>query len=175
MGPGPMGGPPRQSVNDQNRQKPPKTLREVPGFVKRVLNAFFSRLFYIFRLVWDANPGILFLMMFMALFNGVMPVIGAYISANLLNGLAEAFLGQKDFSQIMVLMLIQFGYLFVSSLVTQVNTIVTRMSGEIVTNHIQIKIMNKAKEVDLASFDRPSFYEKLENASREAGMRRCRS
>ncbi len=171
MGPGPMGGPPRQSVNDQNRQKPPKTLREVPGFVKRVLNAFFSRLFYIFRLVWDANPGILFLMMFMALFNGVMPVIGAYISANLLNGLAEAFLGQKDFSQIMVLMLIQFGYLFVSSLVTQVNTIVTRMSGEIVTNHIQIKIMNKAKEVDLASFDRPSFYEKLENASREAGMR----
>ena len=31
--------------------------------------------------------------------------------------------------------------------------------------------MKKAKEVDMASFDRPDFYEKLENASREAGMR----
>ncbi len=171
MGPGPMGGPPPHSVTDQNRQRPPKKFSEVPGFVRRVLGAFFTRLFYIFRLVWDANRGILFLMMFMALFNGVMPVVGAYISANLLNGLAEAYLGQREFSQIMVLMLIQFGYLFVNSIVMQVNTIVTRMSGEVVTNHIQIKIMNKAKEVDLASFDRPSFYEKLENASREAGMR----
>ena len=31
--------------------------------------------------------------------------------------------------------------------------------------------MQKAKEVDLASFDRPDFYEKLENANREAGTR----
>ena len=31
--------------------------------------------------------------------------------------------------------------------------------------------MEKAKELDLASFDLPDFYEKLENANREAGVR----
>ena len=31
--------------------------------------------------------------------------------------------------------------------------------------------MTKAKEIDLADYDRPEFYEKLENASREAGHR----
>lgn len=36
-------------------------------------------------------------------------------------------------------------------------------------NHIKLKIMNKTKDVDLASFDMPGFYEKLENANREAG------
>lgn len=35
----------------------------------------------------------------------------------------------------------------------------------------QCKIMDKAKTVDISSFDRPDFYEKLENASREAGHR----
>ena len=32
-------------------------------------------------------------------------------------------------------------------------------------------LKNKAKDLDLASFDRPEFYEKLENANREAGHR----
>ena len=31
--------------------------------------------------------------------------------------------------------------------------------------------MHKAKELDLAAFDMPEFYEKLENANREAGHR----
>ncbi|MBQ2998970.1 MAG: ABC transporter ATP-binding protein, partial [Clostridia bacterium] len=34
-----------------------------------------------------------------------------------------------------------------------------------------IMIIEKAREVDVSSFDRPEFYEKLENANREAGMR----
>jgi len=45
------------------------------------------------------------------------------------------------------------------------------LSGELVTNHIRRKIMHKAKEVDVSCFDLPEFYEKLENANREAGMR----
>ncbi|MBQ5800645.1 MAG: ABC transporter ATP-binding protein, partial [Clostridia bacterium] len=37
--------------------------------------------------------------------------------------------------------------------------------------HVKCKIMEKAKALDLSAFDLPSFYEKLENANREAGMR----
>ena len=48
---------------------------------------------------------------------------------------------------------------------------VKNIAGERVSNHIKLKIINKAKTVDMRSFDRPEFYEKLENANREAGMR----
>ena len=69
------------------------------------------------------------------------------------------------------MLILQFGYIFFNSLIQNVNNILNRISGEIVVNHVNIKIMKKAKEIDLASFDRPEFYEKLENASREAGHR----
>ena len=48
---------------------------------------------------------------------------------------------------------------------------VTRMAGERVVRHVKIEIMNKAQALDLSAFDLPSFYEKLENANREAGNR----
>lgn len=54
-------------------------------------------------------------------------------------------------------------------LVNSLKNIITSISGEMVTNYVKVKIMNKAKEVDLASFDMPDFYERLENANREAG------
>ncbi len=45
------------------------------------------------------------------------------------------------------------------------------LSGELVIKQIKLRIMNKSHELDLQYFDLPEFYEKLENANREAGMR----
>ncbi len=47
----------------------------------------------------------------------------------------------------------------------------TRIAGEKVVRRVKVDIMQKAKTLDLASFDIPEFYEKLENANREAGNR----
>lgn len=158
-------------VSDKYKEPKPKNIREVPGYIKRLVFGFFHRLFYIIGIVWEAKPIILFLMMFIALLHGVLPVIGAYITAEILNALAGAFVGNVPFSDILRLLIIQFAYLFGSRLVTEFNTIVTRVSGEIVRNHIKEKIMHKAKDLDLRNFDMPDFYERLENANREAGMR----
>ena len=93
--------PPRNRVNDQYRVPRPKSLREVPGYVRTVIKNFFTRLFYIYQLVWEARPSILFVMVFMSVFNGVMPVLGALLSANILNALAEAYAGKMtDFARI---------------------------------------------------------------------------
>ena len=48
---------------------------------------------------------------------------------------------------------------------------VTRIAGEKVVRYVRVQIMTKAKEIDLAAFDLPEFYETLENANREAGTR----
>nr|MBQ4319744.1 ABC transporter ATP-binding protein [Clostridia bacterium] len=171
MGPGGFGPPHMHGNNDKLKEPLPKSIKEVPRFLRNITRSFCYRLFYIFGLVWETRPWILFLMLFMAIFNGVMPVISAFITAALLNTLAEAYLGKVAFEAVMGLLILQFGYLFLNSLVGNINNVLTRISGELVVNHIQVKIMNKAKEIDLASFDQPEFYSKLENASREAGGR----
>jgi ABC-type multidrug transport system fused ATPase/permease subunit len=66
---------------------------------------------------------------------------------------------------------LQFAYQFVNRILNRVQNMVNSLASELVTNHIRMKLMNKAKTVDLASFDRPDFYERLENANREAGTR----
>ena len=176
MGPR-FGPPPNSDMNDRLKEPKPKSFKEIPGYLKRVIGKFFFRLFYISKLVWEAKPSLLLLMIFMAFFNGISPVIGSLISANLITKLANAiFIYAQtgvpcDMEYIVLPLILQFGYLFFNSLVHQINHIITNISSEIVTNHIKTKIMNKAKEVDLASFDMPEFYERLENANREAGVR----
>ncbi len=187
MGPGFM-GPPFGGGNDKLKPPLPKSIKEVPSFLKTLFGGFFSRLFYIFGLVWETGPWILFVMVFMAIFNGIIPVLGAAITANILNSLVAAFgevsvpdatIGEQVSSimssdigkAIIFWLVIQLIFTFAKSIITNIDTILTRIYGELVVNHIKLKIMNKAKSVDLASFDTTEFYEKLENANREAGMR----
>ena len=178
MGPGGMGGGrPPWEIRDSLKPPKPKSLRDVPRYIRELVGGFFSRLFYIFRLAWEAKPILLILMVLMALLNGALPVAGAYISAYLLNTLELLFRGDRtleaiELVRIMLLpLLLQFGFFFASRLVGSVSGMVTTLAGERVANHVKVKIMTKAREIDLARFDMPDFYAKLENANREAGMR----
>jgi len=175
-GPPPGFGGPNSRPSDKLMQQKPKSVKEVPGFLLRLLTGFFSRLFYIFGLVWEAKPWILFVMIFMAVYNGISPVISAFIAAELLNELGEAIKAAVTgtpfpFDRILFLLIFQFGYIFLNSLLHNVYNMIIRIAGELVSNHIKLKLFAKAKTIDIASFDRPEFYEKLENANREAGSR----
>ena len=111
------GPPPRPSkATDKLKEPKPKNIREVPGYLKRLTTKFFSRLFYIFRLVWDAKPWILFVMLGNSVLSGIFPVIGSIIAAKVLNALADVITGSIDsFRTILVLLCLQFAYSFAVS------------------------------------------------------------
>ena len=88
-----------------------------------------------------------------------------------LNSLAAAYIGEVGMEVIMKLLLLRFIHSFVNNLVRNINRIVTRIYGELVVQHIKRMIMDKARTIDLASFDDPEFYSRLENANNEAGQR----
>ena len=166
----------RQKMMDKLKEPKPKSLKEIPGYVYRLVSKFFYRLFYIFGIVWETNPWILLFMCFMAIWNGVTPVISAWIGKELMNALAEAYItitsgGANQFRSVVTLLIVMFGFNFITGIVSLFANIINNISGELVVNHVNMKIMYKAKEVDLASFDNPDFYERFENAKREAGMR----
>lgn len=172
--------PPRPTKQDDGIAKP-RSLSELPGYLIKLISGFFKRLFYIVTLVWEAAPAMLILMIALCLIDGIIPVVGAYIAAELLNEIASLItlvsVGAVidgplvTMRPLLGLFSAYFVYLLLRKLMGRFHTMVTNISGELVVNHIRLKILSKAKDVDIASFDRPSFYEKLENANREAGMR----
>ncbi len=156
----------------------PKSLRDLPRYLNQLLGGFFSRMGYIIKLVWETGPWILFSMMFFALFQGVMPVVGSYISRDIINemqnnwgsleaGNFKAFFGNWLF----ILLVLMFSYNILNSLVNTIKSTVTRFASELIVRTVKTDIMEKSKELDLQAFDMPAFYEKLENANREAGNR----
>lgn len=157
----------------------PENILEVPGYLKKIIINFFSRLFYIFRLVYEAKPWILFVLTALSLLSGLLPVFQAIAASSLLNELAAAFTATVTSSapsdevwlKITGLLILQFAFIFGISLTNNINSLITRISGELVANHIRVKIMNKAKDIDIESFDSPDFYARLENATREADHR----
>ena len=169
---GPRGGP--RPLHEEKPKEPlPKNFKELIEYIVRVWGGFFKRLFYIYSLVWETRKWIFFALLGFAIINGFTPVIGAYIGKLIIDVITQVITEKPPdgLSIVIPYLILNFGYIFLTSLISSVNGIVNRIASELVTNHIKLKICNKAKEVDLRSFDMPEFYEKLENANREAGGR----
>ena len=172
--------PPRRPTFNDGIDKP-KKLTEVPAYAYKKAKGFFTRLFYVFSLVWQSAPLILVAMVFLCVLDGVLPVFGAYISRSLLNEIADLITDNKlgfisddvyeAMSPLIFLFTLNLVYLLLKKIMTKVSTMVTGIAGELVVNHIKLLIIGKAKTLDAASFDDPDFYERLENANREANMR----
>ena len=156
---------------------PPKNFWDVFRYLREVLGGFFTRFFYVVKLVWRSGKWILFLLSFIALFQGVTPIIGSLISQKILNELQDVIrmgaLPESEFwsSPVFYLLIFLFSYRMMLRVVNNVSSALNRIAGEKVVQQVKLEIMNKAKTLDLASFDDPSFYERMENANREAGHR----
>lgn len=163
---------------------PPKGIGDVPRYLKELLGGFFHRLIYIFILIWKTDPFILFTLMFISIFDGVMPVVGSLISANVINSMQEIikehavaetsgveFVASFWGSAVLTMLIVLFVYRILNRVVSRISSAIIRVAGEKVVKQVKVQVMEKAKTLDLASFDIPSFYEKLENANREAGTR----
>ena len=150
----------------------PKGFKNLIPYAVKSTKQMFIRLVYIYRLVWEAKPYILLIMAFMAVFNGIQPLISAFIAKLFLDKLTLAVTGQLvSFWSLGWLLILQLGFQLFIQLINSFNNMVTRLAAELLTNSIKLKIMNKAKTVDLAYFDLPEFYSKLENANQEVGRR----
>lgn len=170
-GMGKMGG------YQQAQVAPPKNISDLPRFLKELLGGFFTRFFYIVKLVWQTGWWVLFSLSFVAIFKGVAPIIGALISKNILNALQAVIqtggMTESAFwsSNIFYLLIFLFVYRLSLTVINNVSSAVNRIAGEKVVRQVKLQIMEKSLKLDLGSFDDPNLYEKMENANQEAGNR----
>ena len=142
--------PPPMMKENQSRVEKPKNLRDLPRFVFDILGGFFSRLFYIFALVWQTNPFIMISMILVSVFSGIMPVISALVGRELLNALSIAYTSSNQnvaysFTPILNLIILEMLCLFITGVISTLSGVVNRISGELVSNNIRLKIINNQK------------------------------
>ena len=170
-----FGGP--RMPYQHNKVAGPKNFRDVPRYLKELLGGFFHRFGYIVKLVWETGKWILFLLSFVALFKGIAPVVGALITKGILNELQKIIaiggLPESSFwtSPVFILLIFLFVHRILVQVINNVSNALNRIAGEKVVRQVKLRIMEKSKQLDIASFDNHAFYEKMENASREAGNR----
>ena len=70
-----------------SRPKPPSSLRDLGRFLGEIVGGFFSRLAYIVRMVWRTGHWILVMMVITAVLDGILPIVGAVLSRDILNQL----------------------------------------------------------------------------------------
>lgn len=158
--------------SDNNKDKLPLRIKDWPPYICSLTKSFFVKLFYIFSLVWETSPAILIILSVIAVVQGFLPVAGAFLSKNIINAL-QMYSGVESgkFITVIWLLIAFFIYRFFESIISKLDTAIKRVSGDLVVNTTKLKIMKKSAEIDIEKFDMPDFYEKLENANREATNR----
>ena len=170
-----MHTPPPLSRQNEHRIKRPTDFKDFFRFVKELFSGFLTRFGYILGLVWKTGPWILIAMSAIALAQGLVPVISSILTKNVVNelqlaltgGLGGNFWNSKAFYYLVFFFAVQ----ILNRLVMTLSNAINRISGERVVKQVKTLIMKKSLDIDIASFDRVEFYEKLENANREAGNR----
>lgn len=104
----------------------------------------------------------LFTLCFVAIFNGISPIIGALLSKNILNELQGVIqaggLAESAFwtSPVLYLLFFLFVYRLAVAVIRNISSAVNRIAGEKVVRQVKTQIMEKSLELDLGSFDDPA-------------------
>jgi len=130
-------------------------------------------------LVWRAHRGFTITLALMAVVGGALPTATAWITKLLIDGVvAAAGVGghtvdvhAPEVHRVMVLVAVQLGLLLGSALLQVAQSIVQQALQDLTGIRVQLIIMEHANRLDLAFFENPTFYDKLQQAQSEASYR----
>ena len=153
-----------------NRSEPQNQLARVPW--RTNLRDLAATL----RLVWRASPLQTALMASLSLVQAFVPAVTIWISKLLLDAVAAAISGQLGspeaaFRNLLGLLALQVGVGAFSSLISTVQGANRELLADTLQNRISRRILDKAAELELAQFEDPETYDRLQNAYREVGSR----
>jgi ATP-binding cassette subfamily B protein len=139
-----------------------------------------------FALVWQAHPAAAIGMGLVALITALVPAAQAWVSKLIIDAVVNLISAQatlpalSDLSATQILnviqpiapyLLLEFGLITASSVLSQVDTLLEHVLHARLSNTLNTAIIRKALALDLHYFEDAQFYDKLQNARREADFR----
>ena len=119
-------------------------------------------------MVWDTSPALVSITTALRLVRALLPLAMLWVSKLILDGVV-AWIKRRngDSAGLWKLVALELGLAVLSDLLARANSLVDSLLGDRFTNRISVRLIEHATQLDLASFEDPVFYDKLERARRQ--------
>ncbi len=128
-----------------------------------------------FAIVWESHPPSAMAMAACTVVGALLPAAQAWVGKLIVDGVVAAIGGhvgaQAGLAAIIPLLLAEFALVLISTAVSQGRSLAEHVLHARLNLAINTRIIRKALELDLTHFENPDYYDKLQNARREADRR----
>jgi ATP-binding cassette subfamily B protein len=119
-------------------------------------------------MVWETSPPLVVTTALLRLIRALLPAAMLWVSKLILDAVVgRVSRGTGSLTGIWKLVALDLGLAVASDLLGRVNTLCDSLLGDRFTNKVSVRLMEHASRLDLASFEDPVFYDKLERARRQ--------
>jgi len=136
----------------------------------RVLASYLPRTF---KLVWDSSRGFAILVVLLLLASSGLPAAMAWIGKLIVDAVVATAKTHDPAQQTHVLHLValELGLMLAQLVMNRLGMLMRSLMGETLGNHVNVMILEKALTLELRHFEDADFYDKMQNARREASSR----
>jgi ATP-binding cassette, subfamily B, bacterial len=119
-------------------------------------------------MVWDTSPALVSVTTLLRLVRALLPLAMLWVSKLILDSVVGWIKrGNGDSAGLWKLVALELGLAVLSDLLSRANSLADSLLGDRFTNRISVRLIEHATQLDLASFEDPVFYDKLERARRQ--------
>src|SRR5580698_5456468 len=119
-------------------------------------------------MVWDTSPSLVAVTTALRLVRALLPLAMLWVSKLILDGVvAWIKRGSGNAANLWKLVALELGLAVLSDLLGRANSLADSLLSDRFTNRISVRLIEHATQLDLASFEDPVFYDKLERARRQ--------
>ncbi len=120
------------------------------------------------RMVWDTSPPLVLASIVFRLLRALLPLAMLWVSKLIIDAVVGWISrGTGNLPGIWKLVALELGLAIASDVLGRANTLCDSLLGDRFTNRVSVKLMEHATRLDLAQFEDPVFYDKLERARRQ--------
>lgn len=122
------------------------------------------------KVSFQASRPVFLLRLLLEAIGAVLPILVAYIQKEVIDGLTNQFklefdtIYHKVLSLIVLLLLVEIGQMIIARL----KDVFAQWHQDVISNHIELKVINKINDLDISFFDNAKFYDEVLNASRDS-------
>jgi len=156
---------PHAQIWSDNHNNQSKRLLGVFGYSRRAI-----------ELVWTTSPAMTIGLALLTLIAGVMPALAAYIGQLIVDSVVAAIAlhrdtGRTDTSNILIYIGLEALTVVILSAAQRGISVIQSLFRALLGQRVNVMILEKALELQLAQFEDSEFYDKLTRARREASTR----
>jgi ATP-binding cassette subfamily B protein len=119
-------------------------------------------------MVWQTSPPLVSITTLIRVVRALLPLAMLWVSKLILDGVvAWIKRGTGNAEHIWKLVAMDLGLAVLSDLLARANSLADSLLGDRFTNRVSVRLIEHATQLDLASFEDPVFYDKLERARRQ--------